>query len=150
MKMKKSSKVIITVFIMACMLLMTACSGGSAGKADAPTVKKYTWDEAEFTVKQVTDDESVVGSQADKVSGKCVAVVIDFGENTIAQDVFEGNVASGKFLLAGKKPTTYNYHMANMTLQAGGFVTQITGETVIFFDMDKDYVVNEEDLVITE
>ena len=43
-----------------------------------------------------------------------------------------------------------NYHMANMTFDGTGFEPQITGETTIYFDMDKDYEIKEEDLLIKE
>lgn len=147
MSIIKSGKIVVMSFALACILLITACSGGGAGSS---AVKTYTWDNVEFTVKEITDDESVIGEQADKVSGKCVAVIIDFGENTLSQNTFEKNVVNGQFLLAGKKPLTYDYHMANMTFGGNGFETQITGETKIYFDMDKDYEINNEDLVIKE
>lgn len=147
MKMKNGKRILLMLFIMVYALVITACSAGSAG---SPAVKKYTWDDAEFTVKEITDDESVIGDKADQMSGKCVAVTIDFGEDTISQSSFEGNVAKGMFLLAGNKPATYNYHMANMTFDGADFEPQITGETTIFFDMDKDYEIKEEDLLIKE
>jgi len=139
------------ILIMVFALFITACaSGGPGGNAGSPAAKSYTWDDAKFKVKQITDDESVVGKQAESMSGKCVAVVIDFGDNTISQSVFEKRVANGQFVLSGKKPSTYDYHMSNMTFTAGGFETQITGETTLYFEMDADYEIKEEDLVITE
>lgn len=144
---KITSKASLIVCIMSFVLLMAACSGGTAGSS---TVKTYTWDDAEFTVKEITDDENVVGDQANTVAGKCVAVVIDFGEDTMSQNSFEAKVANGQFLLAGEKPSNYDYHMSNMTFGGTGFETQITGETKIYFDMDKDYEINGDDLIIKE
>ncbi len=144
MKNKTHGRKVLMLLIVAAALFLTACAGGSSGP------QKYKWDDAEFTVKNITDDESAVGKEAGNMSGKCVAVIIDFGDGTISQSKFEKRVANGQFLLSGKKPSTYDYHMANMTFSAGGFETQITGETTIYFDMDPDYEIKDEDLVITE
>lgn len=59
---------------------------------DVQAVKTYTWDNVKFTVKEITDDESVIGDQTEDINGKCVAVIIDFGENknTISQDSLVG------------------------------------------------------------
>ena len=84
------------------------------------------------------------------MEGKGVAVKLDFGEGVIPQGTFERNVSAGKLLLAGNKPKNYDYHMSNMVLTGNGFEAQLTGETTVYFDMDKDYQINEEDLVIKE
>ena len=144
--MKKPIRITAALLLAAALMaLMAACSSGDTKKE-----KTYKWGETEFKVTDITDDESVIGDQKNTMEGKGVAVKIDFGEGTISQSQFEQNVARGMLMLAGKKPKNYNYHMANMTLGANGFVAQITGETVIFFDMDKDYKINPEDLVIKD
>lgn len=139
----------ISFLMMAVLVLgvFTACSGSGGGEAQKKT---YTWNDTKFEVKDITDDESVIGDNGKDFTGKCVAVTLDFGEAEISQTVFEQNVNNGKLLLKGQKPKNYSYHMSNMVLEGSGFVTQITGETTVFFDMDKDYEINRDDLEISE
>lgn len=144
--MKKIMRNAAVLLSLALIILMTACGAG-AGK-EGP--KSYKWGETEFTVKEITDDEAVIGDKKNSVEGKCVAVKLDLGEGVIPQGTFEKNVRDGKFLLAGKQPKNYDYHMSNMVLTGNGFEAQLTGEMTVYFDMDKDYQINEEDLVIKE
>ncbi len=137
----KKIKILATIILAAAFVLCFTACGGSGEK-------KYKWGDAEFIVKSVTDDKSVTGDHS--ASGKCVAVVIDFGDKQMGQKTFEGNVNKGMLQLAGQKPVDYKYHMANMTFGGTGFETMITGETVLYFDMDASYTVNADDLVITE
>ena len=138
-------KFVCVLLASALVFVLAACSGGSSS-AD----KEYKWGEASFKVKEVTDDETVVGDGGKEMSGKCVAVVLDFGDDTLSQTVFETNVAKGMLTLAGQKPKNYNYHMSNMVMESGGFVAQLTGEMKVFFDMDSGYEVNKSDLEIKE
>lgn len=137
-------KIVCMLLAAALIFTLIACSGGSSAE------KQYKWGEASFKVKEVTDDEAVVGDGAKGMSGKCVAVVLDFGDDTLSQSVFEANVAKGMLTLAGQKPKNYTYHMSNMVMESGGFVAQLTGEMKVFFDMDSGYEVNESDLEIKE
>ena len=137
---------VFVLLSLALLVLMTAC--GTGGGPAAP--KTYKWGDTEFTVKEITDDEAVIGDNKNSMEGKGVAVILDFGEGVISQGTFEKNVSADKLLLSGKKPKNYNYHMSNMVMGANGFEAQITGETIVFFDMDKDYQINEADLVIKE
>ncbi len=137
-------KIVCMLLTAALVFALIACSGGSSAE------KQYKWGEASFEVKEVTDDEAVVGDGAKGMSGKCVAVVLDLGDDTLSQSVFEANVAKGMLTLAGQKPENYTYHMSNMVMESGGFVAQLTGEMKVFFDMDSGYEVNESDLEIKE
>ena len=141
-KMMRNAAVLLSL---ALIILMTACG---AGGTEGP--KSYKWGDTEFTVKEITDDEAVIGERKNSMEGKGIAVKLDFGEGVIPQGTFERNVSDGKLLLAGKKPKNYDYHMSNMVLTGNGFEAQLTGETTVYFDMDKDYKINEEDLVIKE
>lgn len=139
-------KFVCMMLAAALVFVLAACSGGSSSSAD----KEYKWGEASFKVKDVTDDAAVVGDGGSGMSGKCVAVVLDFGDDTISQTVFESNVSKGMLTLAGQKPKNYTYHMSNMVMESSGFVAQLTGEMKLFFDMDSGYEVNKSDLEIKE
>ena len=140
--MKSIKKLIAVVFVALCALSLAACAGGGAEKA-----KTYTWDGTSFTVKSITEEGST-----DDGTGKKVCVTIDFGENQMSASAFDKNLASGKLTLNGVEPeSTYEYHMGPMVFDAtNGFEQNLTGEAYIYFDMDKDYEINENDLVITE
>ncbi len=133
-------RIIVAVIISLQMVLLVACAAGESGKT-----KSYTWDNVSFTVKSITE------AQADDGAGKRIAVTIDLGDSEMNQGVFESNVSSGKFKLDGVKPEEqYLYHMGKMVFGANGFVPTITGEIVVYFNMDAGYELNENDLVITE
>lgn len=143
-----SKQITAALMTLAVMCLIAACSG-SGGPA-AEKKKSVTWDDTSIEVKDITDDESVIGENKNGISGKCVAVILDLGEAEMAQSTFENNVNSGKLLLKGQKPKNYNYHMGNMAFGANGFEAKITGEVMVFFDMDPDYEVSINDLEIKE
>lgn len=158
--MKLFKRIILSALVLSLLLTLAACSGGTDSKpataaenkpaaaAENKTESKgksFTWGGASFKLKGIAEAE-----KAEDASGKRIAVTIDFGKNQLSQNTFKSNVSAGKFLLAGKKPVNYDYHVGSMTLEAAGMVTKITGETVLYFDMDADYEINEADLVITE
>ena len=94
-------------------------------------------------IKAVEGDEG-------STEGKKIAVTIDLGKDQLAQSVLKKNVSAGKLLLAGKKPSNYDFHIGSQVFGASGLEVKITGETVLYFDMDADYEINEADLVIEE
>ena len=135
-------KVLLSIILALIVIMSVACGeAGSSQKA-----KSYTWDGVSFTVKSIT-----AGSQTDDGSGKQITVTIDFGNGEMSQRAFENNVTKGKFTLNGVKPEgQYLYHMGKSVFGANGFEGTITGEAVMYFNMDSDYELNESDLVITE
>ena len=140
---KSKNKIISIMVILVFVMLFSACgmADGDAGKANT-----YTWDGTDFSVKSITEVSSNEASE-----GKRICVTIDFGENQMSQKIFENNVVNGKFTLKGEKPEgDYQYHMGPSVFGANGFDQKITGEAAIFFSMDKDYEIDENDLVITE
>lgn len=159
--MKQFKRIILSALVLSLLLTLAACSGetGSGETGSKPEAKtdtrpaaktessgaSYTWAGAGFTVKSITEVD-----KTEDDGGKRIAVTIDFGKNQLSQSTFQKNISAGKLLLAGKKPVTYDYHVGSMTLEASGMVTKITGVTVLYFDMDADYEINEADLVITE
>ena len=146
--MKSFKRIVLSVLVSSLLLTLAACGGGTDSQPAAKTESKgtaYTWGGAGFKVKGITEVD-----KTEDTAGKRVAVTIDFGKNQLSQTVFKKNVSAGKFLLAGKKPVTFDYHVGSMVFEASGMVTKITGETVLYFDMDADYEINEADLVIQE
>ncbi|MBR6165327.1 MAG: hypothetical protein IKQ45_05310 [Clostridia bacterium] len=151
--MKRTRHVVLLAFLLLAAALLTACGGGTSGTDNKKeTEKTYTWNETSFTVKRIAEDKSEAQDEADPTK-KRIAVVLDFGKGTLAQDKFEKEVSSGKILFAGKKPEkSYTYSMSSMTFSpgSGGFIAQLTGELTLFFEVDKDYEIKDSDLVIQE
>ena len=154
--MKSFRRIVLSVLVLSLLLALTACGGGTGSQPAAKTENQpaaktessgaaYTWGGAGFKVKGIAEAE-----KTEDTAGKRIAVTIDFGKNQLSQTVFKKYVSGGKFQLAGKKPVNYDYHVGSMVLEASGMVTKITGETVLYFDMDADYEINEADLVIQE
>ena len=143
--MKKTYILAVAAVLLLIALMAAGCSSVGSGAG-----KTYKWGNASFRVKEITDDESATKDNSEGITGKCVVVKIDFGDDTISQTTFEENVQARKFLLDGRKPVNYNYHMDNMVFESSGLVAQMTGEAELIFDMDKDYEINEDDLEIQE
>ena len=145
----KSMKRILLVILAVSLLLALASCGGTGDQAAGTSggkAKSYTWGGASFTVKGIRVVEGDEGS----TEGKKIAVTIDLGKDQLAQSVLKKNVSAGKLLLAGKKPSNYDFHIGSQVFGASGLEVKITGETVLYFDMDADYEINEADLVIEE
>ncbi len=146
--MKTMKKILLVILAVSLLTVLSSC-GGTGDRADGTSgskAKSYTWGGASFTVKGIKAVEDDPGS----AEGKKVAVTIDLGKDQLAQSVLKKNISAGKLLLAGKKPSNYDYHIGSQVFGASGFEVKITGETVLYFDMDADYEINEADLVIGE